>query len=275
MESDEKATQEQIDKERERLLERLHDALDGPMVVLAFVWLALFVVETLRGASPFLIKLNYVIWAIFWAEFLTAITIAPSKTGYLKTNWLKLIALLAPAFRIYRVVHLLRFARLSRLAGATRGLRLIRLLSSINRGMNALGKAMKRRGFGYVVLLTMIVTFVGAAGMYGFEAQSGIGIDSYGTAVWWTAMIMTTMGSEFWPQTAEGRVLCLVLAIYAFAVFGYVTATLASYFVGRDAEDPEAEVAGSNELAELKQQFEALRMEIRHSLPDNARSPRP
>jgi len=27
------------------------------------------------------------------------------------------------------------------------------------------------------------------------------------------------------------------LALYAFAVFGYVTATLASFFIGRDAEN--------------------------------------
>ncbi len=40
-------------------------------------------------------------------------------------------------------------------------------------------------------------------------------------------MIMTTMGS--WPQTPEGRVLCLLLAVYAFAVFGYVTAMLAAF----------------------------------------------
>jgi voltage-gated potassium channel len=28
--------------------------------------------------------------------------------------------------------------------------------------------------------------------------------------------------------------LCLLLAIYAFAVFGYVTAAIAAYFVGKD-----------------------------------------
>ena len=46
---------------------------------------------------------------------------------------------------------------------------------------------------------------------------------------------MTTMGSDYFPQTAEGRVLCFILAIYAFAVFGYVTATLATFFVGRQS----------------------------------------
>jgi voltage-gated potassium channel len=45
------------------------------------------------------------------------------------------------------------------------------------------------------------------------------------------------MGSDYWPQTPEGRLLCLLLAIYAFAVFGYVTAAIAAYFVDRDKSE--------------------------------------
>jgi voltage-gated potassium channel len=96
----------------------------------------------------------------------------------------------------------------------------------------------RHRGIGYVVLLTLVVTVVGAAGMYRFEldAPGGPGFADYSTALWWTAMLLTTMGSDYWPATAEGRVLCLVLALYAFAVFGYVTAAIAAYFVGRDKQ---------------------------------------
>jgi voltage-gated potassium channel len=102
--------------------------------------------------------------------------------------------------------------------------------------MHALGAAMRRRGAGYVFLLTVLVTLVGAAGMYAFERDApGGGFDSYWTALWWTAMVITTMGSEFWPQTADGRMLCLFLALYAFAVFGYLTAAIATVFIGRDA----------------------------------------
>jgi len=34
----------------------------------------------------------------------------------------------------------------------------------------------------------------------------------------------------------KSRLLCLVLAIYEFAVFGYVTATIASFFIGLDKD---------------------------------------
>jgi len=49
---------------------------------------------------------------------------------------------------------------------------------------------------------------------------------------------------------------------YAFGVFGYVTATLATFFVGRDAENDEAELAGARQLAALREEVSALRDEI-------------
>jgi hypothetical protein len=79
----------------------------------------------------------------------------------------------------------------------------------------------------------------------------------------WTAMIMTTMGSEYWSQTAEGRTLCFFLALYSFTVFGYVTATLATFFIGRDAQNPGTELAGQRAVDTLRTEIAALHDEIR------------
>ena len=161
-------------------------------------------------------------------------------------------------FRIVRVVRVLRVAR------AARGVRLLRVVTSLNRGMRALRASMGRRGFGYITALTALVVLAGAAGMYAFENHpNGNGLNSYGAALWWTAMLLTSLGSEYWPQTTEGRVLCFLLALYGFAVFGYVTATLATFFIGRDAESDEAEVAGTKQIAELRAEIAALRNELR------------
>ena len=100
--------------------------------------------------------------------------------------------------------------------------------------------------------------------MYAFENNpAGRGFNSYGDALWWTAMIMTTLRSEFWPQTAEGRILCVILSLYAFTVFGYVAATLATFFIDRDAENEESQVAGAKSIKELRNEIELLRTEIR------------
>ena len=250
----------ELDRERYELLRRLENWLETPMLLLAFAWLALLVGELIWGESLAFEVLGTIIWVIFILDFALEIFLAPDKVAYLKRNWLTAIALLVPALRIFRVFWIFRLTRLSRVG---RGLRLFRVVSSLNRGMRALGATLQRRGFGYVVALTVLVLFAGAAGMYAFENESAGGLDSYGEALWWTAMVMTTMGSQYWPQTFEGRLLCFFLALYAFAVFGYVTATLATFFVGRDAESNEGEVAGSKEIASLRNELHDLRAEIR------------
>jgi voltage-gated potassium channel len=250
-----------LNEQRVEIVQQLEDWLELPMLVLSFVWLALLVIELIWGISRQLEIAGTVIWIVFILDFAVKFTLAPHKLTYLKQNWLTAIALLVPALRVFRAV---RLARLLRLARTTRGLRLVRVITSLNRGMKALGATMQRRGFGYVAALTLLVTLAGAAGMYAFENQApdGTGLNRYGTALWWTAMIMTTMGSDYWPRTAEGRVLCVVLALYAFAVFGYVTATLATFFIGRDAENQEAELAGDTSIKELRDEIASLRNDI-------------
>ncbi len=252
----------ELDRERDELLHRIEKWLETPMVVLGFVWLALLILELTRGVTTALETAGTVIWVVFILDFALRFALAPRKVDYLQANWLTVISLILPALRVFRIVRVFRVLRAAR---AARGLRLVKIIGSLNRGMRALGRTMGRRGFGYVVALTLLVTLAGASGMYYFER--GHGIDDYGTALWWTAMVMTTMGSDYWPQTAEGRVLCLVLALYAFAVFGYVTATIASFFLGRDAEDPEGEVAGAAAVEALQGEIAALREEIRALAP--------
>jgi voltage-gated potassium channel len=221
-------------RERWKFTARLARALETPMLVLSAVWTVLLILELTQGLSPELQFANDVIWLVFIVQFALEFLAAPDKRLYMRKRWITALSLALPALRLLRT---LRFARLARLAPATGSLRLARLLDHLNRGMRAIAVGMGHRGLGYLVLLTLFVTAIGAAGMYRFEldAPGGPGFRDYGTALWWTAMLLTTMGSEYWPRTAEGRVLCLLLAIYAFGVFGYVTAAIAAYFVGKDS----------------------------------------
>lgn len=245
--------------ERYELLQQLEDWLDMPMLVLGFVWLVLLVIELIWGLTPLFEVIGTVIWIIFILDFVVEFTLAPSKPAYLQRNWLTTVSLVVPALRVLRITRVLLLVR------AARGLRLVRIVSSLNRGMRGLGASMDRRGFGYIVVLTLGVTLVGAAGMYAFESHTpdGRGLNDYGTALWWTAMLMTTLGSEYWPQTPEGRVLCFLLALYAFAVFGYLTAVIATFFIGRDAENDQAELAGDKSIKALHAEIAALRADIR------------
>lgn len=218
-----------IETERVRLLVQLERMLERPLIVLSLVWLVIAVIELTRGLSGAGEMISLAIWAVFIGDFLLKLVIAPRKVQFLKRNWLAALSLLLPAFRLFRA------ARAFRLARTVRGLRLARLLGSLNRGMRALRRALRRRAAGYVTATTFLVLLVGAAGMMAFEREGPNDevFATYADSLWWTAMLMTTIASEAWPRSGAGRALTLFLSLYSVAVFGYLTATLASFFVER------------------------------------------
>jgi voltage-gated potassium channel len=231
---------EEEERERWALLHEINEFTEGPLVVLSFVWVGLLILELARGLTGFLPTLVLIIWGLFILDFLIEFVIAPKKFVYLRNSWLTMIALVIPAFRILRIFPALRLLRATRFI---RSANLVRLLTSTNRGLRAMRLALGRRGFGYVILATIMILFLGAGGILQFESSSALqragyddasGIEHYGDAVWYTAMIITTFGSDYWPQSAEGRALTVILSIYSVAIFGYITATIASIFISSD-----------------------------------------
>ncbi len=231
---------EALHRERQTLLAQVHELLDGTMVVLSIVWIVLLVAELVGGGLPPSLDLAvWFVWAVFVLDFALEFTIAPRKTSYLTTHWLTVVSLVLPALRILRL-----FAAL-RLLGAARVVRsvgLLRVLTSVNRGLGSLRATAARRGVGYVLAATVLVIAVGAAGMAYFEspaslaaegAPTTLALHDYGDALWWTAYAMTT-GATSQPATPEGRLLGWLLSLYGLGIFGYLTATLASHFVGRE-----------------------------------------
>lgn len=202
------------------------------MMVLGIIWLGLLVAELVAGIPSWLQHVGTGIWGIFVADFVFRLWLAPDRSDYIRRNWLTLVALLVPALRVFRIVRVVRVLRAAR---AARGLRALRLVTTFSRTKKSIHRLLARRNaLGYVVALTAVVLLLGAAGMLAFEDGPSTAFDGYGHALWWTAMLLMTMGTEGWPQTLEGRLLSLVLALYGFAVFGYITASLASWFVGRE-----------------------------------------
>jgi voltage-gated potassium channel len=185
---------ESLARERSELAATLDRWLEWPMVLLALVWLALLLIELISGLTPAIERLGLIIWGIFIAEFLLRWILAPEKLAFVRKNWLTAITLIVPAIRVLRVF---------RIARAIRGVRFVRIIGSINRGMNSLAGSMQRRGFPYVAAATLLVLVLGAAGMYAFEREAApAAMTSYGDALWWTAMLLTTIGTDYWPRTA-------------------------------------------------------------------------
>ena len=246
------------EEERWQALTQLEDWLERPMLVLSFLWLSLVIIELVWTTSGVFELLGTLIWIVFILEFLLRFALAPRKIRFLRDNPITIIALAAPAFRFLRALRVLRLGR---------GLRLVRIVGTANRGIGALRKSFVRRGLGYVLTATVLVILLGAAGMLAFEPAQEIkgGFTGYADALWWSAMLVSTMGSGFWPLTPEGRVLALLLSMYGLAVFGYITASFATFFIGQEAAAPDGDVVGAREIAALREDISALRAELQRS----------
>jgi voltage-gated potassium channel len=245
----------QLTDERTELLSQINDLFDFPLTLLSLLWLVLIIVDFVYGLSSSLQTLSLVIWGIFIIDFFIELYISPTKKDYLKKNWLIAFSLFLPALRVLR---LFSGFRLVRFANSVRSLNLARILTSFNQSLRTVRQVMRQRGLRYVLLLTALVTFLGAAGMYNFERP---GLTSYWDALWWTAMIMTTIGSAYWPVTPEGRILAFLLSVYAFSIFGYITAALASLLVGKEKEE-----FPLKEISELRSEVQRLSSEINRLL---------
>ncbi len=255
------------DTSRETQALRVYDAqMQRPVLVLSLVWLVLLVFEVIAPERRFFEVFGTAIWALFILDFLVRLSLAPQKLRYLRAHWLVLLSLALPALRLFQIARLFVATRV---VGALPSVRFVSLVTSFNTSVRTLRGTLRRRAFAYVVMLTVLVTFAGAAGMFVLE-RPHLGFTSYGDALWFTAMIVLTLGSEDWPVTAEGRLLCVLLSVYSFTVLGYLTATLASMFIGADATSQPATGNATtgdakgipSDMADLTTELEALRLEL-------------
>jgi voltage-gated potassium channel len=235
--------------------------LERPMLLLSFVWFLVIITELVNGMSPVLLGLGTVLWALFVIYFGLRLAIVSDRVTFLKRNWLFVLAILVPVLRFFPFLQRLPLARV---LTATFGMQVIWMFASADQGLGSLRRTMGRRGTGYALTFTVLVILAGAAGMLHFENNSpdAQGIHSYPKALWWVAMQITNIGSGYRPVTVGGHVLCLGISIFAVAIFGYLTAVFAAFFIGQDAEDPKSEIPNQTSIHQLSAEIVLLRIAI-------------
>jgi voltage-gated potassium channel len=204
--------------------ERFATAVDGPMLVLSAVMLPILIVpliHPLHGpAAASFDAAGYLIWAAFVAEYLAKLALAPDRMQFARTHVLDLVIIAVPFLRPVRALRALRLLRLAWLgswaAGAIRGI----------------GQVLRHRRFHYALLSVAVLVFAGAAAELALEQHArGASIHSYGEALWWAMVTITTVGyGDKVPVTGAGQGIAVVFMIAGVALFGLLTATISAYF---------------------------------------------
>jgi voltage-gated potassium channel len=195
---------------------------------------------------------NWVIWAVFAAEFLFVLAVASRRGAAMRAHWLDfaLVAVTVPAFgtflsylRLFRLVRLLRLLRLSLVLG--RALQAERALTS-------------RQVLRLVGLITILVVVIAGA----VEATVDHGdFHSVWDGIWWAVVTVTTVGyGDIYPKSVEGRIVGMVVMFAGIGFLSVLTATVASHFVKTDSTPDNTELMDAlgrieADLADLKKQF--------------------
>ncbi len=245
--------------ERFELLENVQSILEPAMAALGLCFLVMLLLDyTATGLSArhqaWIDTALQVIWAIFLLDFAFRFLIAPAKGLFLRQNWFAALSLALPFLRPFRVFRAIRVLR---------SLSLVRLLGGINRGIHVLRKVTRGRQFAYIAGMTVLVTFAGAVGARSFDQGiENAPIQTFGDALWWSAAMVTTINNEKYVVSTEARVIAILLRVFAVSVFGFITASIASYLIGNTGSGAETAEREAEVDITPRAEIEALRSEL-------------
>jgi voltage-gated potassium channel len=221
-------------RDRAEAFERFSRAVDGPLTVLALLMIPLIVLPLVMDLSPgtesAFLAIDYLIWAVFAAEYAIKLYLAPNRRQFVTHHIPDLIIVLVPMLRPLRVLRSVRLLRL---------LRLTLLTGLAAKGLREARNILRRRGLNWVLLIVLVLNLIAAAMVLEFEGGNpDANITSYPDALWWAATTITTVGyGDRFPMSPAARGVAVVLMIAGIAMFGVITASIAAYFVEQKAEE--------------------------------------
>lgn len=222
-----------------------------PLDLLAMVFLVALFLRWLLADRPrdvgvwnLSLYLGYAVWAAFVVDYFVRLALSVPRAVFVRTHKLDLLMVLVPFLRILRV--------------------LIVIVRSIRRIPT------ERVAASMVGIAAAVVT-LGALVVWRYESVApGSNIRTIGQAYWWAIVTTTTVGyGDEYPITWQGRIVASVMMLVGVGLIGTVSASVASWFVGRrDAatDAPEGAVGaaasgGTIDVPALEDRLEALAVE--------------
>ena len=222
---------------REAMLQRLERLTELPLLLLSFAMIPLLLGpvmwELSANEETLFFTLDVFIWAIFAADLVAKLAVAPDRIGYARRHWLEVLIVLIPFIRPLRILRLVVF------------------------GARAFGGARRLVNVDFLLVYAIGMVIIAATFVTSFERGHN-SITSFPDALWWSFVTVTTVGyGDLSPVTPAGRAIAIVLMLVGIGLFGGLTANLASAIVKSEDNVEEKVDTLLEEIRELRTQVES------------------
>lgn len=217
---------------------------EWPLTAAALVFLIAYAWQVLgeptgapRAVAEWTMNLT---WAVFVVDYIISLSLSRPRWRWFYTHLFDLAVVALPVLRPLRL------------------LRLVTLLRVLQR---TAGTALRGKIITYVIGAVCLLVFVGSLAI--LEAERGqprSQIESYGDALWWAIVTITTVGyGDETTVTITGRLVAVALMIGGITLISTATGTLASWIVERIRQDDEASQAATQaQFQELERKLDIL-----------------
>jgi voltage-gated potassium channel len=195
---------------------------------------------------------NWAIWAIFLAEMVFILRVAPRRKAALRAHWLDVAVIVLTVPLVSGLLASMRLVRLARL------IRLLRAGTILTRMLQREKALSSGTAFRFVALVTVFVVVVAGSVEAVVDSKD---FSSTWEGIWWAVVTVTTVGyGDVYPRSVTGRAVAIVVMFVGIGFLSVLTATIASFFVKTDRGDEfEVMIASLDrleaEMADLKQQL--------------------
>jgi voltage-gated potassium channel len=198
--------------------------IEAAVVIAALATLPVMLLEVRGIKAPWLIAADWIIWGVFASALAAGLAGSTQRTMYLFRHPID-VAVVLLSFPLLPSVLAL--------ASLVRVVRLLRIALSAGRALPALKEIIGRRELLYVAGLCGLLVVAAAAAVVILE-PSAVG-GSFGTAVWWALVTITTVGyGDVSPTSTSARVVAVILMIAGLGLISTLSATIAAFFIGQE-----------------------------------------
>jgi voltage-gated potassium channel len=177
-----------------------------------------FVTNISSSSQSILDGIQWVSWIAFAADLLFGVYKSSDKSQFLKKHPLEILAVVLPFLRPLRLLRFISFGTL--------------VFEKVN-----LGKSIAIT-FKVIVTALFLTYLAGIEITMAERGKPGATIETVGDGFWWAITTLTTVGyGDIYPTTTEGRFIAVGLMVSGICVLGFISATVAAWFVKMTQDD--------------------------------------